>query len=74
MTMTNDRSAVDLLYGIAAVLDYDTVYLWEKGHNADSLALEPSHTWNISGPFALSEKISFTAKAKCYTHLTCRVV
>ena len=73
MTMT-DRSAMDLVYGIASVLGYDIVYLREKGHNSDSLALEPFHTWNISGLFALSEKISSTAKAKYYPHFTCRVI
>lgn len=72
--MTADRSDVDLVYGIALVLGYDIMYEWEKGHNSDSLALEPSHTWNISGLFVLSEKISFTAKAKYYPHFTCRVV
>jgi len=40
----------------------------------DSLALEPSHTWNISGLFALSEKISFAARTKYYPHFTCGVV
>lgn len=72
--LTGDRSAIDLVYGILSVLGYDIVCLWEKGHKSNSLALEPSHTWNISGLFGLSGKVSFIAKAKCYPQFTCMVI